>query len=404
MKRVLLLILVAILTKLPCSAAGATTDRDALVSANADFAFRLLKEISRQQPERNIFISPYSVSTVLQMVENGAGGKTKEEFRQVLGIAGLSQTAQNEGNRELNGSINAATTNLVLKTANAIWYRQGIPVSSNFTSCNQQFYQASVEEVDFSSPTAVGQINSWVNEQTRGKIPVVLPGPIDPLTHLYLANAVYFQGGWLRPFKVSETKDREFYLRGGKSKQVPMMLQGGEFFYEQGRGFHAVRLPYQGWGLGMYIFLPDGNSRPERLLATMTGDNWRRRTQPSFKQREGRLRLPRFKFECSVDLQPVLKALGIKSAFALGAADFSAMSREALCIDGATQKSSVVVNEEGTEAAAAAMLRFRTWGIAENPPKPFEMIVDRPFLVIIADEGTQTILFMGIIFDPSQDS
>ncbi len=230
-------------TQNPPFAPTASRVNCALRLANTDFAFRLLTEITKEQPDKNIFISPYSISTVLQMVENGAGGKTKEELRQALGIARLSQPAQNEANRELNRSINAATTNLVLKTANAIWYRQGIPVNPKFTECNQLFYQATVEEVDFSSPAAVGQINSWVRNQTRGRIPSIVSGPIDSMTDLYLANAVYFKGDWLKPFKVNETKDREFHLRRGKPKKVPMMFQGGNSPTERQRVIKSQEFP-----------------------------------------------------------------------------------------------------------------------------------------------------------------
>jgi serine protease inhibitor len=118
---------------------ASSADQDQLASANTGFAFKLLTAIAREQPEKNIFISPYSVSTVLQMVENGAAGKTKEELRQALGITNLSQAAQNEANRDLSRAINASTTNLILNTANAIWYRTGISVKPAFIACNQDF-------------------------------------------------------------------------------------------------------------------------------------------------------------------------------------------------------------------------------------------------------------------------
>jgi serpin B len=151
----------------------------------------------------------------------------------------------------------------------------------------------------------------------------------------------------------------------------------------------------------MYIFLPDKDSSPEKLLAIMNGDNWRRITVPGFKYLYGSITLPRFKFEYGVELKPSLQALGIKSAFELGA-DFSALSKEPVMIRGAKQKTFVEVNEKGTEAAAVTILTDTApCPVDINPPKPFEMIVDRPFLVVIADGLTQTILFMGIIFDPT---
>jgi len=381
---------------------AASGDLRELTSANTSFAFQLLTEIFKEQPEQNIFISPYSVSTVLQMVENGAGGKTKAEMRQALGIADLSQAAQNEANRDLSRSINATTTNLILNTANAIWYRQGIPVRPAFIACNQNFYQATVEELNFDDPATVGHINSWAKEKTHGKIPSIVSGPVDPATYLYLANAVYFKGDWAKPFKVENTKEREFHLRGGKTKRWPMMFQGGRFSYCQGDGYQAVRLPYQGWNVSLYVFLPAPNSSPEQLVATLSGDHWRQTTVRGFTEHEGTLVLPRFKFEYAVDLKPPLRALGIRNAFSAGAADFSALCDQPVFISGAMQKTFIEVNEKGTEAAAVTLIEAETASIRAKPPKPFQMIVDRPYLFVIEHRPTGTILFLGISFDPSR--
>ena len=384
----------------PTGQAAPSPDAEKLVLANTGFAFKLLKEINQEQPEKNVFISPYSVSTVLQMVDNGAGGKTKDEMRQTLGLAALSQPAQNQANLDLSGMIVAAeTTNVLLNTANAVWYRKGIQVKPEFISCNQEFYQATVEGLDFDDPASAGIINSWVNEKTHGRIPGMISGPIRPTVLLYLANAVYFKGKWSIPFEPKDTKDRDFHLRGDRQRKLPMMFQDGNFSYRRGTGYQAVRLPYKDWSLGMYIFLPDTNSSPENLLRIINGDNWQRVTVPGFSDRKGKLVLPRFKFDYGVDLQQPLRALGIKSAFA-DKADFSALCKEPAFISEAQQKTFVEVNEEGTEAVAATMMTIEM-GIEMNPPKPFEMIVDRPFLFVIEHTESKSILFMGVVFDPS---
>ena len=150
----------------------------------------------QEQPTRNVFISPYSVSTVLQMVCNGAGGKTKEELQQVLGTTGLTLAAMNQANQNLSQAIRSGSSNVVLNSANAIWYRKGMPVRPEFLACNKQFYRrrwtASISTTRLRSAI----MNAWVNEMTRGRIPSIVTGPIDPHTYLYLANAVYFKGGW----------------------------------------------------------------------------------------------------------------------------------------------------------------------------------------------------------------
>ena len=379
--------------------AAPTTDQQKLASANTGFAFKLLKEITKEQPARNVFISPYSVSSVLQMVCNGAGGKTKEELQQVLGTTGLTLPAMNQAHENLSQAIHSGSSNVVLNSANAIWHRQGIPIKPEFLACNKQFYQAQVEGLDFNDPASVGIMNGWVNEMTRGKIPSMVAGPIPPLTCLYLANAIYFKGGWFTPFEAKDTKERVFHLRGGQQKKLPMMTRTGDFSYRRGTGYQAVRLPYKDWSMAMYVFLPDPNSSPEKLVAIMNGDNWQRITLPGFSEKKGTLVLPRFKLEYAVDLKKPLRAMGLRHAFE--AADFSGISSVPLFISEARQKSFVEVNEEGTEAAAATF-GVTKGGIEMNPPKPFEMIVDRPFLFVIhhsADTGS-SILFMGMVSDP----
>jgi serine protease inhibitor len=387
---------------LATAAASATPDQQKLITANSAFAFKLLKEIAREQPAQNLFISPYSVSTVLQMVGNGATGKTKQEMQETLGTTAIPASVQNAANRDLSRLLESRDTNLVLTIANAVWYRQGLPVKPQFIAANQEFYQAAVRALDFNNPASVNTINSWCREQTHGRIPGMLSGPIDPLTQLFLANAVYFKGKWETPFEVKDTKDRGFHLRGGKEKKVPMMFRNGDFSYRRGSGYQAVRLPYQGWEVGMYVFLPDAGSSPEELLAIMNGDNWERVTVPGFQKREGTLRLPRFKFELGVDLKQPLTALGIRSAFNVNTANFSDMCSEPVFISRAWQKAFVEVNEQGTEAAAVTMVTAQSKGIAHERPKPFEMIVDRPFLFAIEHTASKTILFMGIVHEPNE--
>lgn len=370
-----------------------------LAAANNGFAFRLLKEISKEQPGKNIFISPYSAATVLQMVENGAEGQTKQEMQRVLGTTGFSEEVLNAANRDCQRSINNQGTNVVLTTANSIWYRKGIAIKPGFMACNQQFFNATVQDVDFDDPRSVQVIDSWASEKTQGRIKGIADGMINPATELFLANAVYFKGKWLEPFEAKNTKERPFYFRQGRQGKVPMMEQTRTFTYRKGTGYQAVRLPYEGWRLALYLFLPDPNSNPEKLLEIMTGDAWQRVTEPGFSEREGTVVFPKFKIEYGVELKRPLMALGMASCF--GKADFSRISDNPLFISAVRQKAFVEVNEEGTEAAAVTGVAMEKLDIATEPPKPFRMIVDRPFLFLIHDAETKMILFIGIIQDPA---
>ena len=377
--------------------AASDADRQRLASADADFAFKLLKEISKEQPGSNIFISPYSASTALQMVCNGARGQTVSEMQRVLGTTGMAAEILNGANRGFDKSLNGRDTNVILNVANAIWCQAGAAIKPEFIACNQRFFGATVGTLDFGDPRSVSVINDWASEKTHGRITHIADGLLSSLTRVFLANAVYFKGKWEEPFEVKATKDRPFHLRGGRQKQMPMMEQSRKFTYRKGSGYQAVRLPYLGWSLGMYVFLPDPGSSPEKLLSIMTGDTWGRVTRPGFSERQGTLVLPKFRLEYRVELEQPLKALGMKSAFSK--ADLSGIADGPLFISAVRQATFVEVNEEGTEAAAVTGVPGSK-GIEMDPPKPFQMIVDRPFLFLIADEQTGVILFMGVVFEP----
>jgi serpin B len=372
-------------------------DNQTLATADLNFSFKLLKELSKEQPGTNIFISPFSASSVLQMVSGGARGQTQSEMQHVLGTAGLSADTLNRANKDFADSLNGRGTNIILTTANAVWYRKGIAVKPEFIKCNQQFFGATVDGLDFADPRSTGIINAWASEKTHGRINGIADGLINPPTELFVANAVYFKGKWETPFDLKLTKDRVFHSRGGRQKKVPMMEQSRRFTYRRGTGYQAVRLEYQDGSLGMYVFLPDTNSSPEKLLSLLSGDTWQRVTEPGFNQREGTVVLPRFKLEYGAELTQPLKALGMRAAF--GKADFAGISDQLLFVSAVRQKAFVEVDEEGTEAAAVTGIPG-TSGIESNLPKPFQMIVDRPFLFLIEDKQTKLILFMGVVFDP----
>jgi serpin B len=373
-------------------------DQGKLASANTAFAFDLLKQITREQPGTNVFISPFSVSSVLQMVANGAAGETKAEMQSVLKTGGLPAETLNAACKELKKSLNSQA-NVILNLANAIWYQEGFHLKPAFVSDNRDFFSAKLAGVDFGKPESAQIINDWADTSTHGKIKDVVQWPFPPLTRVILANAIYFKGKWDRPFDKFDTKGEAFYLPGGGEKQIQMMWQHGHFNYQQGDGFQAVRLSYAGKRLQMYLFLPDTNSSPTKLLADLNADTWRDKILPKFQDEDGTLVLPRFKLDYDVTLNDPLKALGMRQAFSNGA-DFSAMADEPLFVSEVKQKSFVEVNEEGTEAAAVTTVNMTLSGMPV-PAKRFKMIVDRPFLFIIGDDQTKSILFMGVIYDPA---
>lgn len=387
------------------AAGAAQTDEQKLAAADNAFAFKLLQQIAHSQPAANIFISPYGAATVLQMAANGAGGATRAEMRQVLGISALPAGSVNAGAKAIAASLNNLDTNIILSTANALWYKNDFSVKPDFLDANRRFFDATIAPINFADPHAADQINAWAKEKTRGRISQIADGMIDPVySRLFLANAVYFKGKWSDPFKPEDTHNRPFHLRGGGQKETPMMSQSKTFTYRHGTGYQAVRLPYEGENLALYVFLPDTNSSPETLLNLMNGDRWQRVTKLGFIQKEGLVVLPKFKQEYSVELKPVLAGMGMKTAFDMEKADFTGLApKPYIYISATLQKTFVEVKEEGTEAAAVTGVMFGTLGIEQPPPEPFRMIVDRPFLFLIEDSQSGVILFMGLIFDPATD-
>jgi serpin B len=402
------------------ASADTQADQDSLMAANTSFAFDLFKEIAGKQPNCNVFISPYSVSTVLQMVLDGAAASTKQEMESVLYLNEMvgdtaaggpkqeiesvrylnGMAARDEACKSLVQSITSGQSNVTLNLANSIWFKQGIELRPEFVAGCSNYFTAETGALDFTSPQSAKIINNWAEENTHGRIKDIVQWPMNPLTRVILANAIYFKGRWAREFDKSSTKDRAFTLPDGTQKQVPMMQQKGHFDYVQGKGFQAVRLPYAGGRLEMHLFLPDHGSDVKKLLAGFYRNVWQNEIQRQFRDREGLVVLPCFKLNYNVMLNEPLEALGMKRAFSADA-DFSAMSADKIFLSEVKQKSFVEVNEEGTEAAAVTTATFRA-AVAMRPESPFEMVLDHPFFFVIGDRSTHSILFMGIVCNPGE--
>ena len=370
-----------------------------LVSADTSFAFSLLKELANEQPARNVFISSYSISTVLQMVENGAAGNTREEMARVLGTSDMETGAFNKAHKDLDASVRSAQADVSLTIANAIWYSMGIEVKPAFAALNKDFYGASMDALDFTDPRTGGIVNAWVDKNTGGKIKNIVAGRFPGDTRMVLANAIYFKGKWQRTFDAKLTKPRAFHSSENRESQLLMMGQDGEFEYQEGNGCQAVRLPYKGRRLGMYVLLPEPGSSVAKLLGALNSQVWQEQLLRQMASRKGTIVLPRFKLEYGAVLNQSLKALGMKLPFS-SSADFSGMSSNPSYLSEVKHKSFVEVNEEGTEAAAATIAVMKAVSVRPET-KPFEMVVDRPFLFVIADQVTKAILFLGIVIDPA---
>ncbi|HCF29099.1 MAG TPA: proteinase inhibitor I4 serpin, partial [Cyanobacteria bacterium UBA11049] len=324
-----------------------------VTAANARFSFKLFSEILKQnnsQNSQNIFISPTSVAIALAMTYNGAKGETQQAMAKTLELQGISLQEINSANAALIAAVQNADDKVQLNIANSLWAKQDINFNPDFLQTNQDFYRATVTDLDFSDPSAVNAINDWVSQSTNGKIDRIVQ-QINPDDVMFLINAIYFKGKWTKEFDPEQTTLQPFYLTAGEEKQHPSMSQSGEYKYYENKKFQAVSLPYGNDGrLSLYVFLPSDRSSLTAFYQALNADNWEKWIA-QFRNRQGSIRLPRFKINYDLTLNEALKALGMGVAFE-PKADFSGIG-DNLALSEVKHKTFVEVNEEGTEAAAA---------------------------------------------------
>jgi serine protease inhibitor len=375
-------------------AAGKFDER--LVAANNRFGFELFKQLHQKDQGKNVFYSPLSVALALSMTYNGAAGETREAMRRILKTEGLSLDELNGASAALINSLMSSDPKVELAIANSIWTRKEVTFREDFLERNRQFFGAEIASLDFSGPGALSTINNWVSRNTKRKIPAIID-QIDPNEVMFLINAIYFKGQWEKKFKKELTNNEPFYSLSGPQKNVPMMSQSGDYQYYRGDKFQAVRLLYGAKSASLDIFLPDKDSSIDELLKRLSFEQYGQ-WAASFYETPGEIKIPRFKMDYESSLNDPLKTMGMEVAFVGGKADFSGMrDQNDLYISEVKHKAFVEVNEEGTEAAAATSV-----GIAlVSARMPFSFVADHPFLMIIRDQRTDAILFMGVVVDPN---
>jgi serpin B len=367
----------------------------AVVNANNRFGFDLLRELSAEDPDSNIFISPLSASMALGMTLNGAAGTTYEAMRGTLGFGDLSNEAINESYRNLIDLLTALDPRVTFGLGNSIWYREGFPVEQGFLDTTRQYFDAEIAALDFSDPASVDVINGWVSDKTNGKIEEIIDPPIHPLTVMFLINAIYFYGTWTYEFDPAETEQAPFHRPDGATVPVMLMAQETDLEYVVTDHYQAVDLPYGGEAYSMTVVLPHEGVSIDSLVAELDENSWDALLDGA-RVTGLELHLPRFKLEYEKVLNDVLKALGMEIAFG-GAADFSRIAPDRdLYISRVKQKTFVEVDEEGTEAAAVTVVEMRETSIPSGPPV---MHVDRPFVFAIRERYSGTIIFVGKIVD-----
>ncbi len=375
------------------------------VESNTAFALDLYKKL-KEQPG-NLSFSPYSISTSLAMTYAGARGQTEAEMARVFHF--------NPAQTNIHAAFGVLTermdkiqrwNRITLITANSLWSQRDYAFMAAFLDLIHTDYKADARLVDFKTApeTARGEINSWVQQKTKGKIQnLVQSGKFTPLTRLALCNAIYFKGKWQTQFKPKDTAPAPFHVSTNETVTVPMMYQSSQFkmAYNDDESVELVELPYVGNDLSMIILLPTSYGEENDLSsleAKLTIENLRiwLKTLDQTNPHKTSVWLPRFTTTQSFDLADELKSLGIPSALN-GAANFSGMDGTTnLFISDVIHKAFVEVNESGTEAAAATWVHLATKSMAVR------FVADHPFIFLIRENGSGTILFLGRIVDPTK--
>lgn len=373
----------------------------ALVQGNNAFALQLYGQL-RATPG-NLFFSPYSISTCLAMTYAGARGETEQQMARVFHFPG-EQAQVHSSFGELQRQLGeAAKEGIELNVANALWAEKEPPLLPAFLQIASGEYQANVNQADFrtSAEAARNQINQWVAQKTKDKIKDILPpGSIDGMTRMVLADAIYFKGTWLKQFEKGETRDQPFHLSSARQVQAPLMHHTDEVRYMEEDAYQAVELPYQGGELSMMVLLPrnvDGCTGLEAYLTPAL----LARSLSQMKKQKVEIFLPRFKLESKFELQQTLAKMGMPNAFG-AAADFSGMDgTRNLFISAVFHKAWGEVNEEGTEAAAATAITIKRSAIIREPAPPPVFRADHPFIFLIRDARSGSLLFLGRLANPA---
>ncbi|WP_299239228.1 serpin family protein [Sulfurihydrogenibium sp.] len=391
-----------------CNIAMADTDSDLKVVSQGinKFSFDLYKKLKDKDKgkgknkEENIFYSPASISIALAMTYAGARGNTEKQMANVLNFT-LPQNRLHPAYSKLIENLKS-NKDYELSIANALWLQKDYKYLQEFLNTMEKYYKGGFNEVDYkTNPEGARiKINNWVSKETKEKIKDILnPGDITSLTRLVLTNAIYFKGKWQTEFDKMATRDEDFYLINGQKTKVKMMYQKNTFNYYENDDFQLLEIPYKGDKVSMVIILPKvGKFKTvENMMDEKKLQEWLKNAMKT----EVKVYIPRFKFTQGFNLSNVLSDMGMKDAFSPGAADFSGINGEKndLYITSVIHKAFVEVNEEGTEAAAATAVVMDTKALLIE-----ELVfkADHPFIFLIRDKKTGSILFMGRVMDPNK--
>jgi serpin B len=373
-----------------------------IVDGNNKFAFKLYHQVQGSTTGTNLFYSPFSISTALAMVYAGARTETALQISATMNFPQYEKF-HSDYKLLLNGLNEGTEGKIKLNIANGLWAQKDYKFLDTYFDIVKSNYASELKNVDYTDnaerETTRKDINGWVEQKTNDKIKNLLSqGDLTSITRLVLVNAIYFYGDWAEPFEKQATQPKDFTLLDGTKNNVPFMNQQGRFNYYEDSKIQAIEIPYKDNKASMVIFLPNKNNGITEF-ETSFDYKYYQDIIAALQSTEVRLSLPKFQTTFKINLGATLSQMGIPLAFSPNA-DFSGMTgKRDLCISEVIHQAFINVDEKGTEAAAATAVIMKAES-ARMPTEPKIFNADHPFVFVIKDNATGSILFVGKIMKP----
>jgi len=374
-----------------------TQDQVALIESGNGFAFDIFDLVLKSAGENeNIMISPLSISYALSMTVNGANGDTRDAMLEALRLNGISVDEINSSYKNLTRALLSVDKRVLMSIANSVWIENDFTAKKTFTDILTDYYNADAETFDINDASAPDKINTWIENNTNGLIKRMIE-KLNDNTVMLLINAIYFKGKWKSQFDESKTIQMPFYKSAINQINVPMMKQKTDFSVYEGNGFLLAEFPYGQGNFVMDVILPDEQGGLSNTVASLTDESFTAWLN-QMSERETEVSFPRFKYGFKKTLKDVLTDMGMGIAFSDGADLSNITDQYDLLINEVTHQTFIETNEEGTEAAAATVVDI---GLTSMPPAALVFKMDHPFVYIIREITTNSIIFMGRVADPS---
>lgn len=369
-----------------------------MVKSSSNFGIDLINVIAeKEDDDKNWMISPYSITLALAMTYNGADKETKIAMANTIKISGLEDDLINENYKSLSEKLINVDKTVNVGIANSIWYKNGFNVIPNFINVNKNYYNAEVRGLDFSNASSKNIINNWVANNTNNKIEKIINN-IDANTVMFLINAIYYKGVWKYKFDSKLNKNMMFVCKSGEKKSIGMMNAQFNLRQYSNNDIIMLEMPYGRGNWVMDLIMPITDKSIDEVMANISADNWNKWVNGLSQPQKVNVFLPPFKFEYETELKEYLSTLGMGIAFNEGEANFTRINKGGeLFISKVKHKTFIEVNEEGTEAAAATVVVLDYTSVGNNGNV---VIFDRPFMFVIREVSTNTMLFVGKIAKP----